>query len=55
MNTTNMIYFFMSKQREQHDVRDVKTARHYLFLFSSHLWLVEVEFFEIIEVKTVNL
>lgn len=45
----------MSKQREQHDVRDVKTARHYLLLFSSHLWLVEKEFFETEEVKTMNL
>lgn len=45
----------MSKQREQHDVRDVKTARHYLFLFSSHLWLGEIEFHKIVELSTINL
>lgn len=55
MNTTNMIYFFMSKQEEQQDIRGVKTARHYLFLFSSHIWFVEIEFFEIVQVNTINL
>lgn len=55
MNTRNTIYFCVSKQREQHDVRDVKTARHYLFLFSSHLWLVEIELFKFGELNTINL